>query len=1097
MLGRMRATVVTGKIVTAIAVALDRSSFEGEDFFQAARDLIESEVAAVLAAHGATPATTSSPHYWAATFPRPSDAFPCATALRDITVGDEKHILRVGIHAGDRGDALIDDPVTRAARLSSLARGGQVLLSRATGDLVRTRLPSGLELIDLGPHRPRDLGRSENVLELRSAGWPELDGALLGLDLVANNLPTQLTSFVGRGEQLTALRRTLHGVRVLTITGPGGCGKTRLALQLAGSAVDAYAGGVWVADLGPIAEPGLVASAVAEVLGVGEIPNKALEQVLAEHLGSRQILLVLDNCEHLVEACAPFVEMLIKKCPGLTIVPTSREPLGCDGEVTWRVPSLALPAEGDVADAESVRLFVDRACAARPTFILDEANAEDVAEVCRQLDGIPLAIELAAALARALTPREIATQLADRFALLTGGRRGGLPRHRTLEASVDWSYGLLSEDERVLLRRLGVFAAGFEFRAAEAVTAGDGLERWSVLTALTGLVDRSLALLEDEAGEGRYRLLETIRQYALGKLVEAGEVARVRDRHLAYFLDRAEDAEPLLEGSDMLAVLATLDVEVDNIRAALDWALQANRGEDGLRLASALWLFWQRHRSDEGATRLRAALDASDGDGDPLHRAAAWQALADLSFYSGDVAGARQCCETALGYAEAAGDDRAIGRAVNAIGYTGVWMQEPEAAAYLERALVIHRAVGDGYYAIDSLSGINLLAWYEGDPARMRAASDEALALARQTGNPQMVGRALLFASLTATTCGEIGEAVLLTDECVDGCAELQDELMGPWAVSQQAYLQFLRGDGDEALVAIAAAHARANAHNNLFGMLAAQWYAALVERDLGHPGAMDSLTEVAAIAGAFNIVPWAAKATSLAVERSVAAGDLAWAATAVDEIRQLVEASNGKGSQAWPSYAAAQVAAATDDLERATTEVHEALAAWVATSDRIGIVLALELLVDLDVRGGRHVEAARLLGAADADRRRQGWVVAPADAGRLAANREALVDAMGDEVFAAALAEGASMELKEAVAYARRGRGARRKSGAGWTSLTATELEVVRLAAEGLRNNDIAERLFISPVTVKSHLSHAFTKLGVRNRAELVAYALPRLAEG
>ncbi|MBA3652978.1 MAG: hypothetical protein H0W70_02165, partial [Actinobacteria bacterium] len=964
----MRATVVTGKIVTAIAVALDRSSFEGEDFFLAARDLVESEVAAVLAAHGATPAATSSPHYWAATFPRPSDALPCATALRDITVGDEKHILRVGVHAGDRGDALIDDPITRAARLSSLARGGQVLISRATGDLVRTRLPSGLELIDLGPHRPRDLGRAENVLELRSAGWPELDGGLLGLDLVANNLPTQLTSFVGRAEQLTALRRTLRGVRVLTITGPGGCGKTRLALQLAGSAVDAYPGGVWVADLGPIAEPGFVASAVAEVLGVGEMPNKALEQALAEHMGSRQILLMLDNCEHLVEACAPFVEMLIKNCPGLTIVPTSREPLGCDGEVTWRVPSLTLPAESDVGDAESVRLFVDRACAARPTFGLDAANAEAVAEVCRQLDGIPLAIELAAALARALTPREIAAQLADRFALLTGGRRGGLPRHRTLEASVDWSHGLLSEDERVLLRRLGVFAAGFEFCAAEAVAAGDGLERWSVLTALTGLVDRSLALLEEKAGEGRYRLLETIRQYALGKLVEAGEVAAVRDRHLAYFLARAEEAEPRLEGSDMLAVLATLDVEVDNMRAALDWALQANRDEDGLRLASALWLFWQRHRSEEGATRVRAALDAGDGDGDGMYRAKAWQVLADLSFFSGDIMGARQCAESALGYAENAGDDRAIGRAVEAIGYTGVWLQDPEAAAHLERALTIHRTVGDGYFAIDALSGVSLLAWYEGDPARMRAASDESLARARESGNPQMLSRALFTASLTATTGGEIDEAVPLTDEWVEACEELQDELMGPTAVTQQAYLQSLRGNGDEALATIAAAHAGAAAQNNLFGMLAAQWSAALVERDLGRPGAKDSLTQVAAIAGAFNIVPWAAQTTALAVERSIATGDLAWAAAAVDEIRRLVEAPNGKGSRAWPSYAAAHVAAATDDLERATTELHEALAAWVATSDRMGIVVALELLVDLNVRGGRHVEAARLLGAAGAD---------------------------------------------------------------------------------------------------------------------------------
>ncbi|HUR76990.1 MAG TPA: LuxR C-terminal-related transcriptional regulator [Acidimicrobiales bacterium] len=1085
-------------VTAALVVCFEEHVWDDEAAFAAAVAAVVPAVAATVASHGGTAVDPPLEALFAATFRRLTEAVSCALALQEgSSLPQDVPSLCVALHAAESQPALgplAGDPIERAARLLSLAGPGQFLLSRSTGDLLRERLPDGAELVDLGVHRPRDLGRPEHVLSLLGKGTGSVVVPLRSLDAVPNNLPVQLTSFVGREDELDKLTRVLDGTRVLTLAGPGGCGKTRLALRLGAATVDAHPDGVWVADLAAVADAALLPSVVAAALGIGEIPFQPLDETIVERLRTKTALVVLDNCEHLVEACAALAERLTGACPALVLLATSREPLGCAGEVTWRVPSLSLPEGGDVARAESVRLFVDRASAARPSFRLDAGNAEAVGDVCRQLDGIPLAIELAAARARAMTPEQIAVQLADRFALLTGGRLGALPRHRTLEASVDWSYSLLSDGERVLLCRLAVFAQGFDLAAAEAVCAGDGLERWAVLDALTGLVDRSLAVVQDEVGRGRYRLLETIRQYAFAKLIEAGEVASLRDRHLEYYGARAAEAGVDLEGRDAIRVLAELELEVDNFRAAFDWAMQSGRAEEAWRLAGSLWLFWQRNRAEEGASRLAAALKTPGGD--PLGRAKALHSLGDLAFFCGDFAGGGQYLEECVPLAEASGDAKMIGRALNGIGVTGVFMQELDAVDYIERALVLHSATDDAYFWVDSLTGLMLAGWFTGDADLAKRAADEALQVGRSSGNPTTLVRALGIAVMAACARGDLDEWEAPAEEAIAICLELRDEISGPVVLSYLARHRGMRGFHDDALEAAEVALSRAQAVNSDQGIAPALWAKAITERDAGRETALATLAQAIEAAMNAGLVPFAAECAATMTSVSIAAGDLTAAREAVAAVSALADGHYGQGSRGWALQAAGELALAEDNLEEATTAIHQALTAWTEIGNGLGVVATLEQLAHLNVHANRSLEAARLLGATDAERERLAWPVAPADRQRRDADWAALEAAMGTEALAVAHAEGATMDTKEAVAYARRGRGTRRKASSGWSSLTATELEVVRLVADGLRNAEIAERLFMSTVTAKSHVAHVFAKLGVSNRAELAAYAIPRLAD-
>ncbi|HKV44222.1 MAG TPA: AAA family ATPase, partial [bacterium] len=467
-------------------------------------------------------------------FPRARDAVGAAVAgqraLRAHRWPEDARLqVRMGMHTGEPvavADEYIGLDLHRAARICRAGHGGQILLSRATASLIDERLPDGVSLRDLGTHRLKDLRSPERLFQVVHPDLPAEFPPVASVDTHAHNLPHPVSSFVGRDREIAEVTRLISTSRLVTLTGAGGCGKTRLALRVAAAVLEAYPDGVWLVELAALADPALVLQSVASAVGVREVSGHPLPAAVVEHLRAKKLLLLVDNCEHLVEACAQAARTLLNACPELRVLATSQEVLGIPGEVAWRVPSLSLPdvcGDSDIralAECEAVRLFVERAAAVQPSFVLTARSAAAVADVCRALDGIPLAIELAAARVAALPVEEIAARLNDRFALLTQGERAALPRHRTLRAAMDWSYHLLPEAERALLRRLAVFAGGWTLEAAEAVCATDGAVGFYVLDLLTQLVLKSLVLIDQQA-PARYRFLETVRQYGLVQLAAA------------------------------------------------------------------------------------------------------------------------------------------------------------------------------------------------------------------------------------------------------------------------------------------------------------------------------------------------------------------------------------------------------------------------------------------------------------------------------------------------------------------------------------------------------------------------------------------------
>jgi predicted ATPase/class 3 adenylate cyclase len=662
--------------------------------------------------------------------------------------------VRMALHTGTvepRTGDYYGLPLNRTARLLRAGHGGQILLSQATYELVRDELPEGVALRDLGEHRLKDLQRPEQVYQLLHPELPAGFPPLRSLEVRSRHLPVQLTSFIGREREMNELKRLLATHRLVTLTGTGGCGKTRLAIQVAADLLEEYADGVWVVELEALVEPALVLQEIAQTLGVREEPGRTLLDTLSDRLRSRQMLLVLDNCEHLVTSCAAVADALLRSCPNLQVLATSREILGVKGETLYRVPPLTLPELQrlppikQLKEYESVRLFTERALSNQPCFAVTAENASAVAAVCHRLEGIPLAIELAAARIRILSIEQLSARLEDRFRLLTGGSRTALPRQQTLRATMDWSYDLLSEAEQILLRRLSVFAGGFNLEAAEAVCAGALVADDEVMELLGQLVDKSLVIVEVGADELRYRMLETIRQYGQQKLLGTGEAEPIRDRHRNRYLELAERAEPELCGPEQGEWLRRLETDYGNLRTSLEWALESRDVSLALRLAGALSGFWHaRGYTVEAREHMAAVLALPDASPRTEARAKVLRLAGALANDQGHYNEARALCQESLTIWRELGNKQGIATVLNQLGEME-WERGnyADARALCEESLALRRELGDPGSIAGCLYYLGTIAYLQGDHQAARSLCEESLKTWHGLGDKRNIARSL------------------------------------------------------------------------------------------------------------------------------------------------------------------------------------------------------------------------------------------------------------------------------------------------------------------------------------------------------------------
>jgi predicted ATPase/class 3 adenylate cyclase len=678
----------------------------------------------------------------------------------------ERVRVRMGVHCGEAARTaagLVGLEVHRAARVAAVGHGGQVLVSEAAAVLVRDWLPPGAALTDLGSHRLKDLGRPERIFQLHGAGLQAEFPPLRSLDNLAlpNNLPAQLSVFIGRDREVAEVRALVESSRLVTLTGAGGAGKTRLGLQVAAELLDGSGDGVWLVELAAVTDEDAVAPAVSEALRLAAQPGRPVLETLLDALAPQDVLIVLDNCEHLIGACAKTAELIVRRCPRVRLLATSREPLGVGGETIYRVPSLSLPGPDDTGPAaagssDAVALFADRTRASGVALSVDEQTASVGVSVCRRLDGMPLAIELAAARLRSMSLGELHDRLDQRFRLLTGGSRTALKRQQTLRATIGWSYSLLTGTEQLMLARLSVFAGSFGLDAAEAVCGFGDLDVLDVAGLLGSLVDKSLVVAE-QAGAGlRYRLLETIRLFAAERLAEAGEeAAAVTAAHCAHYLAVAEAAAAHLAGPGQGSWLARLDADQANLRRA---AQHAADGPDGtavvLRLGVALWRYWQtRSRDQEAFALLAPVLGRPDAGADPGLFAAALFAAA------WNVPAARHFAEQAVQVARPLGDDRLLISALTALCKAHYWAGELEAALpFGQESVERARRLGD-----DVLLGVSLLIYLIPlgtiDPARCPPLYAEAFACTGRSGDHLIDCDLHNNAAVTAQASGDLPAA--------------------------------------------------------------------------------------------------------------------------------------------------------------------------------------------------------------------------------------------------------------------------------------------------------------------------------------------------
>jgi predicted ATPase/class 3 adenylate cyclase len=979
----------------------------------AAIALLNQVASDVIAAHGGVrPVEQGEGDSFVAAFARASDAVACALELQLAPLAPIQ--LRMGLHTGEiqlrDEDNYAGPTVNRTARLRDLAHGGQTVLSATTSALVVDRLPPDAWLTDLGTHPLRDLPRPERVVQLCH---PDLRNDFPPLrtpkSIGAHNLPVQLTSFVGREAELTQVRELLAENRLVTLTGAGGAGKTRLAVQVAAQVVGVFGDGVWYVDLAPLTDPDMVPIAVTRALGLPDRPGRSTMDTLTRFVAERQMLVVLDNCEHLLDASAALIIDLLAASSRLTLLATSQEPTGVAGESSWRVPSLSL------AD-EAIELFTDRARHVRPNFAVGDDNVAAVTEICRRLDGVPLAIELAAARVRALSLGEILDGLHDRFRLLTGAARTAVRRQQTLRASVDWSHALLTEPERVLFRRLAVFLGGFDLDAAQAVAGGGDVERYQVLDQLTLLVDKSLAVADDSGGRTRYRLLETVRQYAAEKLDESGEADAVRARHRDHYTALAALLDTPAR-TDYERRIGQAEIEIDNLRAAFGWSRKNSDVELALALASSLQPLWlARGLIREG----RAWFDAALGELDAQHlevaaavhaRALANKAMLDAFLGMDSIGQAQQ----ALAIARELDEPALLARALTAYGFiVGESYDAESARACFNEAIGLARALDDRWRLSQILALQAMSARTAGDPLGVRATAEEGRDLADAIGARFHSRQCRFCLGWAQMMQGDLAGAVMQLGAVAAEAEAAHDEIWRVLSIGAQSVALARQGKAEAARTAADATLERGAELGGRFAafghmllgfaaLTAGNGAAAHEAREAAHRDPSDFMGVTAAMQRIWN------------AEAALADGDLAAARDWADE---AVATTTGWFS-VWALTMRARVAIAGGDPKQAERDARDALALGAEIKVYLLIPDILECLAALAGEAGSPREAVRLFGAAQAIRQRIGAVRFKIYDAGYEASVAALRDAIGPKDFECVWAEGAALSTEEAIAYA------------------------------------------------------------------------------
>jgi predicted ATPase/class 3 adenylate cyclase len=901
-------------------------------------------------------------------FPRATDAVAAAVNAQRGLAGHswpegEDVRVRIGLHTGEpwvAEEGYVGIDVHRAARIATVGHGGQVLLSETTAALVMEELPEGVNLLDLGRHRLKDVRRTERIRQLVIEGLPNEFPPLKSLEALPpstagekrrHNLPAELTPFIGRESELVEIGDMLRdpSIRLLTLVGVGGMGKTRLSLHAASELVEEFPDGVWLVEFAKLRDPELVPQHTAAVLGVSAQEaeeGRDVGDVLTSYLRDKKLLMLLDNCEHLIEACAGLAKNLLRECPEVQLIATSRENLGIPGEKSFVVPSMDVPPETSIPQEietyEATRFFVDRAVAALPIFQPTSDNSASIANICRRLDGIPLAIELAAARLKILAPEQIEDLLQDRFRLLTGGPRTALERHQTLRATMDWSYDLLTEPEQSLLTRLSVFAGGWTLEDAEGLIQDDLGTRTDILDLLSNLVDKSLVIVDHKHRPARYGMLETVHQFTAEMLAASGDADEFRRRHANLFIKLAEEADPKLRGADQLEWLEILEDEHENLRASLGWLIASDHANDAARLVGALGWFWFIRGYWEEAWRwLTMSLDMAT-DAEPRLRAKAIYRAGGLEVIRGNLTGPLDLVKEALDICTDIGDEEGMAWCFNLLGQATTFnrLDLDEGTANLTKSKELYRSLGDEWGVAWSIRYLGQIAEIEEDIDRSVALQEEALQLFEDLGDVWNVAHSLFLLGSTLRDQGDYHKAKKVYLESYSNCELVEDNVMAAHA---------LLGLG---IVALEMEHYQ--------------------EADEHLRDALDVLQRI---------------------------GDETCASRSLGRL--------------------ARVAQYDGDYEQAAEFLRGSLLGFAKLDRKDEISRCLAQFAALAEIAGLNNRAARLLGAAlSSGAGSQIWLP-PLLRDEFEGQVDGLREAMGEEVFERAYAEGAAMSLNEATAYA------------------------------------------------------------------------------